>query len=70
MHKKIFTGMINYLNDQSLMPFGKYIGKPMANVPAIYLLWLFDNGCTHNAVRVYISENIEALRKEAGRIKK
>lgn len=30
------------LTDESLMPFGKHKGEKMANVPASYLLWLYD----------------------------
>jgi hypothetical protein len=32
------------LNDDSPMPYGKHTGKPMAQVPADYLLWLWDDG--------------------------
>lgn len=52
------------------MPFGKYVGKPMINVPAKYLLWLFDNGCSHDGVRKYITANLDVLRKEAGLLKR
>ena len=30
------------LSDQDSMPFGKYKGKPMEDVPASYLDWLRD----------------------------
>ncbi|MBD3627622.1 DUF3820 family protein [Cyclobacterium sp.] len=30
------------MNDQTLMPFGKYKNTPMANVPDSYLLWLYN----------------------------
>lgn len=46
------------------MPFGKYEGKAMINVPAQYLLWLFNQGCNHAGVRKYIIENLDALNKE------
>lgn len=29
------------MKDTDLMPFGKYKGTPMANVPDSYLLWLY-----------------------------
>lgn len=54
------------LTDNSPMPFGKYVGKPMIDVPAKYLLYLFNDGCTHDAVRKYIIDNLDALKKEAG----
>lgn len=31
------------LTDNSIMPFGVYKGKKMANVPASYLKWIYDN---------------------------
>lgn len=52
------------------MPFGKYRGKAMVNVPAFYLLWLYNNGCAHEGVRKYINDNLDALNKEAGRVKR
>jgi len=30
------------LTDESPMPFGKYKGEKMANVPASYLKWIYD----------------------------
>jgi uncharacterized protein (DUF3820 family) len=58
------------ITDNTPMPFGKYRGKAMANVPAQYLLWLFDQGCDHPGVKQYIINNLEGLKKEAGRIKR
>lgn len=54
------------LDDKSPMPFGKYIGKTMANVPAKYLLYLYDQCCDHPGVKQYTIENLEGLKKEAG----
>jgi uncharacterized protein (DUF3820 family) len=58
--------MSQELNDKSLMPFGKYQGKALANVPAHYLLWLHDQGCSHSGVKQYILQNFDLLCKEAG----
>jgi uncharacterized protein (DUF3820 family) len=58
------------LNDNSLMPFGKYQGKAMINVPAQYLLWLFNKGCDHEAVKRYILDNLDALKKEISGVHK
>lgn len=52
------------LTDKSLMPYGKYKGVEMANVPADYLLWLYDNEKCSNEVKDYIVENLEILRME------
>lgn len=41
------------------MPFGKYKGKSMADVPASYLLWVhknFDGGNVVNYVQEYIDD--------------
>lgn len=57
--------MSTELNDRSQMPFGKYQGKAMANVPAQYLIWLYNQGCNHPGVKKYILDNLEILKKEA-----
>lgn len=59
------------LNDKSLMPFGKYSGTPMANVPADYLLWMHRT-IKNIPVKVkdYITENLEVLEKEVEQVKK
>ncbi len=51
------------------MPFGKYSKPPhgprkMEDVPACYLLWLWDEGCSHPGVRSYIAENLHVLMEE------
>lgn len=50
------------MTDNDLMPFGKYRGKPMRSVPAKYLLWLFNKGCTHDGVKRYILDNFKYLK--------
>ncbi len=50
------------------MPFGKYMGKAMINIPAKYLIWLFDNNCSHAGVKRYITNNLEILKKEASKV--
>ena len=53
------------INDNSLMPFGKYRNVKMANVPASYLIWLYNTGGnTYSDVRAYIKNNLEVLQKE------
>ena len=56
--------MDNQLTDKSKMPYGKYIGVEMANVPANYLLWLYDNDKCSGSVKEYIEDNIDILKKE------
>jgi uncharacterized protein (DUF3820 family) len=52
------------MTDQDLMPFGKYKGEKMEKVPASYLLWLRDQGCSHSGVRKYIEDNETVLVSE------
>jgi uncharacterized protein (DUF3820 family) len=46
------------------MPWGKHQGTKMANVPAKYLIWLYENQKCDNQVRKYIEENIDVLKQE------
>ena len=52
------------------MPFGKFRGTAMVNVPAPYLLWLYNNGCDHAGVKKYIIENLDGLNQENSKIPK
>lgn len=56
------------MNDQSEMPFGKHKGKKMEDVPASYLLWLWDNGVwsdTAHVLHSYLRNNFSVLETEA-----
>ena len=56
------------LTDTSLMPFGKYKGIPMQDVPVHYLHWLWNNckvgGEGLTDVRAYIYDSLDALKME------
>jgi uncharacterized protein (DUF3820 family) len=54
---------MNKLTDESLMPFGKYQGKKLANVPADYLLWLHKANVS-GQLGQYIKENLDAIEEE------
>jgi uncharacterized protein (DUF3820 family) len=56
--------------DTTQMPFGKFQGKKMADVPAVYLLWLHDNDCHHPGVKKYILDNLQGLKQEVKNIRK
>lgn len=64
------------LTDESLMPFGKYKGEKMANVPASYLLWIYDEWVSrrfafeNREVKAYIEENLNVLNMESEYSKK
>ena len=52
------------MTDESIMPFGKYKGEKMANVPPDYLLFIYDNGRLFCGVAEYIKENLDVLKAE------
>ena len=52
------------LTDDSLMTFGKYKGEKMANVPAKYLKWLYDEGKCSRPIKAYIIENLDVINQE------
>ena len=52
------------MTDESIMPFGKYKGEKMANIPPDYLLWLYENGKCYGEVHKYIVDNLDVLKSE------
>lgn len=52
------------MTDESSMPFGKFKGKKMANVPAGYLLWLHENVQLRDPLKTYITENLDVIKAE------
>jgi uncharacterized protein (DUF3820 family) len=58
------------ITDNTPMPFGRHQGKAMVNVPGVYLLWLYNQGCSHAGVRKYLIDNLNAIKKEAAATKR
>lgn len=58
------------ITDNHLMPFGKYINKRMGDIPAVYFMWLYDNGCNHAGVKKYIIDRFQTLKKEADKARR
>lgn len=52
------------LTDESPMPYGVYKDVKMANVPAWYLLWLYENNKVNTEVKEYIEDNMDVLKQE------
>lgn len=53
------------MTDSDLMPWGKYKGNRMIDVPASYLLWLWDNDkAGDSSVYDYIADNLDVLMKQ------
>lgn len=48
------------------MPFGKYKGALLANVPAKYLIFLYDNNKS-GVITDYIKDSMDALKAEIKR---
>lgn len=55
------------MDDNSIMPFGKYKGLKMANIPGSYLRWLMDNCTLHGALKEYCEANKEVFDLEASK---
>jgi uncharacterized protein (DUF3820 family) len=56
------------VNDQTPMPFGKYKGVKLEDVPAAYLLWMWDDGLWAQKDRPlhrYIANAFTVLETEA-----
>ncbi len=58
------------LSDSDLMPYGKYKDTPMGEVPADYLLWLYENNKVNGHVARYIEENLDTLKMQIANSKK
>lgn len=52
------------LTDDSPMPWGVYKDVPMANVPAKYLLAMYEKKKVCAKVKAYVVENLEVLQTE------
>ena len=56
------------LQDNDLMPFGKFKGKQMSDVSGRYLMWLLEQDWLkerYPSVYAYIMNNIEAVEIDA-----
>ena len=55
------------LTDLDKMPFGKFFGKPMCEIPAEYLFYLWTHGKENDQfcpVADYIRKNLDALERD------
>jgi uncharacterized protein (DUF3820 family) len=54
------------ITDATPMPFGRFKGKAMRDIPAHYLLYIYNKGWVrYEGVRKYIQDNLQYLNKEA-----
>lgn len=49
------------MTDESLMPFGKFKGRALANVPAAYLIWVWEETEVREPLKSYIKDNLDVL---------
>lgn len=56
--------MAEEFTDNTPMPFGKYKGQALANVPAEYLMYLYDNNKVIGHLKNYIEDNKDVLAIE------
>jgi len=52
------------MDDESIMPFGKFKGEKMANIPSDYLLWIYENKKCTIEVEEYIQNNMDSIKAE------
>jgi len=57
---------IEIFTDKTPMPFGKYKGQALVNVPASHLLWLYRNERA-GRLQPYILDNFDVLEKQAAK---
>lgn len=54
------------LTDKDKMLFGKHKGERMIDVPAKYLLYIYENKmCSNERVKMYIEDNLEVIKQQA-----
>ena len=55
----------NKITDESIITFGKHEGKRLIDVPADYLIWIYENNKCPGYFRKYIEENMDVLKSQA-----
>lgn len=55
--------------NETTMPFGKYKGEKLADVPASYLLYLLEEGIRNGPMKTYIETNIDSLKEKDSKAK-
>lgn len=56
--------------DDTIMQEGLHAGEKLANIPADYLLYLYEKKKCNNELMQYIEENLEVLKQEMKSIPK
>lgn len=53
------------LKDDDIMPSGKWQGTKMVDVPAKYLLYVYENDMCNARVKQYVESNLEVIKQQA-----
>ncbi len=53
------------LTDKGIMPTGKHKGLKMIDVPASYLLYIYENDMCGARVKKYIEDNLDVIKEQA-----
>ena len=59
--------MKKQLTDESIMPWGKHKGAKMIDVPASYLIFMYNEKKVCPMVKEYIEDNLDVLNEEIKR---
>lgn len=51
------------LTPESICPMGRYAGSKMKDVPAEYLLYMYNSNSLGKQMRRYVAENISELKQ-------
>ena len=54
----------NTIDDDTIMWYGAHKGKRMEDVPAAYLLWIYENTNPISQLKEYIEDNMEILERD------
>jgi uncharacterized protein (DUF3820 family) len=57
------------MDDKGIMPFGMHKGKALANVPADYLLFLYNENKLYGALKQYVESVMDVLKADVKRSK-
>lgn len=52
------------MTDNDIIPFGKFKGTKLANIPADYFVWLNEQDWCTKAYKDYIEDNKDVLNQE------
>ena len=58
------TQIFEKVTHETILTFGKFRGKKLKEVPAVYLLWLLKKDFLTGGMKRYLKENAEVLKRE------